>query len=134
MYGYGGIFTDLVNGLVMNNGGTIAGESTEGLSSPAVTEALEFINRIYNVDKSARPWNPDDWNDNLLAWSDGKVMFWTAQAWSLKQEADAAVAEGAELPFEYRVVPYPQGPRGDGKIYSPVSGNWYFIPECSGAR
>lgn len=128
VYGYGGIFTDLVNGLVMNNGGTIAGESTEGLSSPAVTEALEFINRIYNVDKSARPWNPDDWNDNLLAWSDGKVMFWTAQAWSLKQEADAAVAEGAELPFEYRVVPYPQGPRSDGKIYSPVSGNWYFIP------
>jgi multiple sugar transport system substrate-binding protein len=128
VYGYGGVFTDFVNGLVMNNGGSIAGQETEGLSSTPVTEAFEFINRMYNVDMSARPWNGDDWNDNLLAWSDGKVMFWTAQAWSLKQEVDAAVAEGAELPFEYHTVPYPVGPSGDGNAYSPVSGNWYMIP------
>lgn len=128
VYGFGGISTDLTNGLVMNNGGSIAGAETEGLSSKPVTEALEFINRLYNFDQSARPFNGDDWNDNLLAWSDGKVMFWTAQAWSLKQEADAAVAEGAELPFQYRVVPYPVGPSGDGNAYSPVSGNWYIIP------
>ncbi len=128
VYGYGGIFTDLVNGLVMNNGGSIAGTTTEGLSTQPVTEALDFINRLFNVDQSARPWNGDDWNDNLLAWSDGKVMFWTAQAWSLKQEVDAAIAEGAELPFTYHVVPYPVGPSGDGKAYSPVAGNWYIIP------
>ena len=128
VYGFGGIFTDLTNGLVMNNGGSIAGTETEGLSSKPVTEAFEFINRLYNVDMSARPWNGDDWNDNLLAWSDAKVMFWTAQAWSLKQEADTAITEGAELPFQYRVVPYPVGPSGDGNAYSPVSGNWYIIP------
>jgi len=128
VYGYGGIFTDFTNGLIMNNGGSIAGSTTEGLSSAPVTEALDFINRLYNVDQSARPWNGDDWNDNLLAWSDGKVMFWTAQAWSLKQEVDAAIAEGAELPFDYHVVPYPVGPSGDGKAYSPVSGNWYIVP------
>jgi multiple sugar transport system substrate-binding protein len=128
VYGYGGIFTDLTNGLVMNNGGSIASTETEGLSSKPVTEALEFINRLYNVDKSARPWNGDDWNDNINAWASGKVMFWTAQSWSLKAEADAAVANGAELPFTYRIVPYPKGPSGDGKIYSPVAGNWYIIP------
>lgn len=128
VYGYGGVFTDFTNGLVMNNGGSIAGGETEGLSSKPVIEALEFIDRLYNKDQSARPWNGDDWNDNLLAWSDGKVMFWTAQAWSLKQEIDAAAAEGAELPFEFHVVPYPQGPSSDGKIYSPFAGNWYLIP------
>ncbi len=128
VYGYGGVFTDLVNGLVMNNGGTLAGEKTEGLSSKPVTEALDFINRLYNVDGSARSWNGDDWDDNLLAWSDGKVMFWTAQAWLLKQEVDAAIKEGAELPFDYHIVPYPAGPSGDGKAYSPVSGNWYIVP------
>ncbi len=128
IYGYGGIFTDLTNGLVMNNGGSIAGSKTEGLSSAPVVEAFEFINRLYNVDQSARPWNGADWDDNLLAWSDGKVMFWTAQAWSLKQEIDAAIAEGAELPFEFHVVPYPQGPNGDGTNYSPFAGNWYMIP------
>jgi ABC-type glycerol-3-phosphate transport system substrate-binding protein len=128
VYGFGGVFIDFINGLNMNNGGSLAGNSTEGLSTKPVTESLEFVNRLYNVDQSARPWNGDDWNDNLFAWSDGKVMFWTAQGWSLKQEADAAVAEGAELPFDYHVVPYPSGPSGDGKAYSPVSGNWYFVP------
>jgi len=128
VYGFGGVFTDLTNGLVLNNGGSIAGGTTEGLSSKPVMEALTFMDRLYNVDKSARPFNSADWNDNVLAWSDGKVMFWTAQAWLLKQEADAAVAAGAELPFEYHAVPYPQGPSGDGKIYSPCTGNWYMIP------
>lgn len=128
VYGFGGVFIDLVNGLMMNNNGSIAAGKEEGLSSKATVEVLEFINQLYNVDKSARPWNPDDWNDNLLAWSDGKVMMWTAQAWALKQEADAAISEGAELPFEYRIVPYPVGPSGDNNIYSPVSGNWYMIP------
>jgi hypothetical protein len=128
IYGYGGVFTDLTNGLVMNNGGSIAANKTEGLSSEPVMETLEFINRLYNVDQSARPWNGADWNDNLLAWSDGKVMFWTGQAWLLKQEIDAAIKEGSELPFEFHVVPYPQGPHGDGTIYSPFSGNWYMIP------
>jgi ABC-type glycerol-3-phosphate transport system substrate-binding protein len=128
VYGYGGVFTDFVNGLVMNNGGSIAGSKTEGLSSKPVMEALEFINRLYNVDKSARPWTWEDWNDNLLAWSDGKVMFWTAQAWLNKQEIDAAAADGGSLPFEFHVVPYPTGPSGDGKAYSPVQGNWYMIP------
>lgn len=128
VYGYGGVFTDFVNGLLKNNGADLAATKTEGLSSQATVETFEFIDRIYNQDKSGRPWNWDDWNDNLLAWSDGKVMFWTGQAWLLKQEADAAVAEGAELPFEYHVVPYPIGPSGDGTISSPVSGNWYIVP------
>lgn len=128
VYGFGGIFTDLTNGLVMNNGGSIAGTKTQGLDSKPVMEAFEFIDRLYNKDKSARPWVDGDWNNNLLAWSDGKVLFWTAQAWSLKQEADAATKEGADLPFEYHVVPYPQGPEGDGKSYSPFAGNWYMIP------
>lgn len=128
VYGYGGVFTDFVNGLLRNNGANLAATKTEGLSSQATVETFEFIDRIYNQDKSGRPWNWDDWNDNLLAWADGKVMFWTGQAWLLKQEADAAVAEGAELPFEYHVVPYPIGPSGDGTVSSPVSGNWYIVP------
>ncbi|MEG6614591.1 ABC transporter substrate-binding protein [Pseudoclostridium thermosuccinogenes] len=128
VYGFGGVFTDLINGLLMNNNGSIAAGKEEGLSSKPTVEVLELINQLYNVDKSARPWNAEDWNDNLLAWSDGKVMMWTAQAWALKQEADAAIKEGAELPFEYRIVPYPIGPSGDKNIYSPVLGNWYIIP------
>jgi multiple sugar transport system substrate-binding protein len=128
IYGYGGIFTDMVNGLVMNNGGQIAAGATQTLDSAPVVEALEFMNRLYNKDNSARTWNVDSWDDNLLAWSDGKVMFWNAQAWSLRQEIDDAIKAGAELPFEYHVVPYPTGPSGDGTPYSPASGSYYMIP------
>ena len=60
IYGFGGVFPYLINGPVMNNGGGIAVSKTEGLSSKPVVEAFEFINRLYNVDNSARPWNADD--------------------------------------------------------------------------
>ncbi len=128
VYGYGGVWTDLVNGIVLNNGGAIAAGSTQTLDSPEVQASLEFISKLYNDDKCARPWNADDWNDNLLAWSSGKVMMWTAQAWLNRQEMDAAAENGGELPFDFGMVPYPQGPSGDGTPYTPVHGNWYMIP------
>ena len=40
IYGFGGIFTDLVNGLVMNNGGSIAAGKNEGISSKATVKLL----------------------------------------------------------------------------------------------
>lgn len=128
IYGFGGVFPYLINGLVMNNGGEIATSKTEGLSSKEVVETFEFINRLYNVDNSARPWNAADWNDNLLAWSDGKVMFYTGVAWLNSQEITAAANEGGKIPFDFHVAPYPQGPGGDGNIYTPCAGNWYIVP------
>ena len=53
-------------------------------------------------------------NDNLLAWSDGKVMFYTGVAWVNSQEITAAANEGGAIPFDFHVIPYPQGPSGDG--------------------
>jgi hypothetical protein len=129
VYGYGGIFTEMTSGFILNNGGTLAGTPTEGMSSKPALEVWELYDRMYNKDMSARPWNESDWDDNLLAWSDGKVMMWSGQAWALKQEADAAIAEGAELPFEYHIVPYPKGPSATDDIpYTPYQGNWYMIP------
>lgn len=128
VYGYGGIWTNMLDGLVMNNGGSIAGTKKEGLDSKPVTQALEFMRKLYNDDKCARTWNSKDWNDNLNAWSDGKVLFWNAQAWSLKQQSDAVAKDGGEIPFEYAVVPYPSGPNSDGTPHSPYAGNWYMIP------
>lgn len=128
VYGYGGSFIDFTNGLIMNNGGHMASGTVEGVSSPQTVEAFEFIHRLYNKDQSARPWNGDDWDDNLFAWVDGKVMFWTAQVWSLEAKSREAIEAGAELPFEYRAVPYPAGPSSDGTYYTPFAGNWYMIP------
>ncbi|BCN29636.1 ABC transporter substrate-binding protein [Anaeromicropila herbilytica] len=120
VYGYGSIWTYTLPQFVLSNGGTIASTKTEGLSSPQVKEALEFINKLYTKDKAARPWNADDWNDNLNAWSDGKVAFWGTQAWVQSSFPDTK--------YEIHVVPYPQGPSGDGKAMTTVTGNWYMIP------
>ncbi len=128
IYGYGGPWTEMITGLVINNGGVIAGGPTQSLDSKPVIEVLEFMDRIYNVDKSARPWNTESWDDNLLAWSSGKVMFWNGQAWLNRQEIETAIKNGTELPFEFHVVPYPAGPSGDGKVYSPAGGEHYMIP------
>lgn len=81
VYGYGSVWNMTLPQLVMSNGGTIAGTSTEGLSSKPVVETLDFMYDMYNVSKTARPWNAEDWNDNLNAWKDGKVAFWATQHW-----------------------------------------------------
>src|SRR5699024_2695848 len=39
VYGFGGVTTDTTNEFVASNGGTIASDLTEGLSSPEVVEA-----------------------------------------------------------------------------------------------
>jgi hypothetical protein len=126
VYGFGGLFSDLTYGLVLNNGGSIVGSQVESLSSKPVREVLEFVSRLYNIDQSARPWQ-DDWNDNLFAWTKGKALFWTAQAWSCGSYTTRQI-EGAK-DINYRIVPYPVGPSGNGTINAPVNGNWYFIPK-----
>ncbi len=127
-YGFSGAWNQMIDQLVQNNGGSIAGSETEGLSSKPVMEVLEFVNKLYNEDKSVRPWNQDDWDDNVNAFVSGKVLFWSAAAWLLKQQNDLAAENGGELSFDYGVVPYPIGPSGDGKLYSPPAGNMYMIP------
>lgn len=120
VYGYGTAWTLSVQGFGASNNAGIATSMTEGLSSPETTEVFEFINKLYNEDKSARPYT-DDWNDDLLAWSSGKVAFTFTQPWILIQE----------LPnhdFDMRVAPAPVGPHGDGSMTPPAIKNSYMIP------
>ena len=120
VYGYGSAWTLTVQGFGASNNAIIAGSTTEGLSSPETTETFEFINKLYNEDKSARPYM-DDWNDDLLAWSSGKVAFSFTQPWILIQEVN-------NHDFEMRVVPAPTGPHGDGSMTPPAIVNSYMIP------
>ncbi|HKM03381.1 MAG TPA: extracellular solute-binding protein [Lachnospiraceae bacterium] len=120
VYGYGTAWTLTVQGIVASNNGGIAVAMTEGLSSPSTVEAFEFINKLYNEDKSARPYT-NDWNDDLLAFSSGKVAFTFTQPWILVQET-------ANHDFDMRICPTPTGPSGDGSITPPAITNNYFIP------
>ncbi|AEF80996.1 putative lipoprotein [Leadbettera azotonutricia ZAS-9] len=125
IYGYGGWWTNLLTNLLFSNYTGIATGRTEGLSSQATREVLEFINTIYNVDKTARPWDGQNWEINNGLYADGLLAFWIGADWIFNQYG------GENLPFKIGVVPWPRGPHGslEENRHSQPAGNWYFIPK-----
>ncbi len=126
IYGYGGFWTNFLNQMLLSNGATIAASPTSTLDSPEVLEVLEFINQIYNVDQSARPWNHTEWDVNNNMYVEGKNAFWIAAAWIM----DAGKPEGG-YNFEFGIVPFPTGPSGDQETNATyiTAGNWYMIAQ-----
>lgn len=120
MYGYGTVWTSTVQGFCASNNAEIASTSKEGLSDTKTVEALNFIDKLYNVDKVARPYE-EDWDNNQLAFSSGKVAFTFAQPWLLIQES-------GNHDFDMRICPAPTGPSGDGKMTPSILTNNYMIP------
>lgn len=125
VYGFTGWHTVLLDNLLMSNGAHIAGGKTEGLSSPATIEALDFMYQIYQVDKTARPWNDDNWDINVSSYAEGKVGFWNTATWIQSQYGLSDTCG-----FEIGVVPWPVGPSGNQETNSQikVAGNYYMIP------
>jgi hypothetical protein len=125
VYGYGSRYDFLLYNLLMSNGTTIASSDTENLSSPEVTEVLDFIYNLYNVDHVANPWNADDWDYNQNCYMDGRVAFWIDAAWI------SSANEDANLEFDVVWCPWPIGPSGDeatNKFKNVSSGNAWMIP------
>ncbi|MDR1687012.1 MAG: ABC transporter substrate-binding protein [Clostridiales bacterium] len=126
VYGWGGYWTNMLERLLFTNNTHIAADKVEGLSSPGTIEVMEFFNTIYNVDKSATPWNPDDWESNLRPFVDGKMAFFITADWIIQDMAES----GNLLNYELGVVPWPYGPRGniDSSRTSQTSGAYHIIP------
>jgi len=125
VYGYGSRWDFLVYNLLMSNGTSIASSDTENLSSPEVTEVLDFIYNMYNVDHVANPWNSDDFDYNQNCYMDGRVAFWIDAAWI------SSANEDANLEFDVVWCPWPIGPSGDeatNKFKNVSSGNAWMIP------
>ncbi len=125
VYGYGSRWDFLVYNLLMSNGTGIAMSDQETLSSPEVAEVLDFIYNMYNVDKVARPWDSENFDDNQNAYTDGRVAFWIDAAWISDSNKDA------DLGFDVVWCPWPIGPSGDestNKFKNVSSGNCWMIP------
>ena len=124
VWGYSGWWTTAFNYLLMSNGAHVAGGLTQELDSPATIEVLDLFYTLYQVDKTARPWDGEDWNINVECFVDGQVAFWTTAAWVQSGKSSADVG------FEIGIVPWPIGPSGNKETNSQiaVAGNWYMIP------
>jgi len=124
IYGWSGYWTHLLQNLLFSNNAAIAAGEFETLSSPETMQVLEFIYEIYNIDRTARPWDGSNWDINNRLYAEGLSGFWVGADWLFKEQG------GSELPFEIGVVPWPRGPHGDDSTntLSTPAGTWYFIP------
>lgn len=122
-YGYTGWWTTMFNNLLMSNGTHVASGAQEQLSSPATIEVLELMYQIYQTDKTAKPWNEEEWAVNN-EYYDGKVAFWCGATWVHQGHLSSDVG------FEIGVVPWPVGPSGNQETNSQIAvlGNWNIIP------
>ena len=125
IYGWSGYWTHLLQNLMFSNNAAIAADEKETLSSEGALQVLEFINNIYNVDHTARPWDTSNWDINNRLYAEGLSGFWVGADWLFQEQG------GADLPFEIGVVPWPRGPGGNDatNTLSAPSGSWYFIPK-----
>ncbi|MDR2505414.1 MAG: extracellular solute-binding protein [Oscillospiraceae bacterium] len=130
VYGFGGLWTNHLNGFLRSNGAQIAATPEGGLLSQATTEVLEMFKTLYFDRKVARPWNADDWAINNK-YADGSVAFFTAADW-IFNEGNGYYGGGIDYPlnWELGVVPYPVGPSGNQEtnFHNAVTGNFYMIP------
>lgn len=122
-YGFYGNFTSNFS-FVYTNNGIIANSPIEGLSSPNVMEAFQFINRLYNIDKTAKPESNNDTTlKDANPWAKGNILFWAGYPMSAEDKRNMGIN------FEMHYIPYPLGPRGDGTMYGTVGNIWYMIPK-----
>lgn len=121
VYGYGTVWTDTVSAFLASNSAAIANSGTEGLSDPKTIEVFNFLDRIYNVDGSGRPYDNDDWNYQLNAIFQGQVAFATVKPYQLIEQAGS-------IDFDIRICPLPVGTSGDGNQTPVMLVNSYFIP------
>ncbi|TFE23050.1 ABC transporter substrate-binding protein [Cohnella luojiensis] len=121
-WGYSGWPADAARHIGVTNGALFVNDSdlSLGLTDPKLTEALEFVNRIYNVENvvKVKTGNKMDWNETNT-FKDGDVAMSINYDWNM-----------GDLTFEVGIVPNPAGPQGDGKsTFANTAQNGYFIPK-----
>ena len=123
IFGWSGFWTNFLTGMLFSNNAAFASGPIQTLDSPETLEVLNFISDLYNVDRTARPWDPSDWDINNYLFVEGKSAFWISAPWMYTER-------GAALTFELGIVPFPVGPRGnkDTMATENAEGNFYFIP------
>jgi hypothetical protein len=125
IYGWSGYWSWALENLLFSNDTTIAGGPQTTVTDSRTIEVFDLFYTIYNVERTARPWDNTNWEINNEMYADGKSGFWVGAHWLFDEQG------GAELPFEIGVVPWPVGPSGNRETnrHGPAGGNWYMIPK-----
>ncbi len=121
-FGYSGWAADIARHFAVTNGITfIEGATlTDTSDDPKVIEALEFVNRLFNVEGvvKSNTGNAMDWGETNT-FKDGDVAMSIQPDWNI-----------GDLSFEVGVVPVPAGPNSDGvHTYANTGAQGWFIPK-----
>jgi len=124
IYGWSGYWTNFLQSMLFSNDTVFAGGPEQTVDSPKTLEVLNFMHELYNVDKTARPWDADDWVINNSLHIEGKSGFWIAAHWINEEQG------GVNATFDIGMVPFPVGPQGNADTIATtnVAGQYWFIP------
>lgn len=119
IYGYGGDLTMTIQEFLASNDAILVKEDgTEGLSDPKVLETFKYLGELYGEKKVARPI-VDDWYEGIAGWMNKQSVFGATKMWVLQTN---------KINFDYRIVPFPQGPSGNGESSGQSFGDYFVIP------
>jgi len=132
IYGWSGYWTNFLQGLLITNNAAIASGTRQTLDSTETLEVLNFITYMYNIDRSARPWDNTNWYSNNNLYARGLSGFWISTTW-LNNEQGGGRGGEREIPldFDFGMVPFPVGPNGDKDTMPAynLENEYYFIPK-----
>ncbi|MFC5651905.1 ABC transporter substrate-binding protein [Paenibacillus solisilvae] len=124
-YGWSGWNFETAQFLIASNGSAVSDdvEGKEMISDPKTIEALDFLNKMYNVDHVVKVKKGDvnNWEERVT-FGDGDVAMTYAFGW-LNGEY-----KGKKIDYGY--VPFPKGPQATDYV-NPVTGGGHawFIPK-----
>lgn len=121
-WGFSGWGLDIARQFAAVNGAKAVDDAAnkETMSDPKFIEALDFVNKLYNVDKvvKVKTGNPMEWTETET-FKDGDVAMFIAAEWMV-----------GDIAFDFSIVPIPTGPQGTGQYaFADSGGQGDFIPK-----
>ena len=135
-YGFIAWDSDQLEEFMLSNGANIASGKTQQLTSAKMTEVLQFIYELHNVDKVCFPVTSDEDSNNVRTrYRQGNIGFFWIDVWVQETNgSDYDWGNGGKDPsidFDVIYCHWPVGPSGnqatDAQLNS-VDGELYIIP------
>ena len=134
VYGFGGWPEDYLPNLLMSNGTYVAATATENLTSPEVTEVLQFLQDLNLVHGVMHPIPAENgWDICRWLYRDQKVAFSPNAAWIMDSNKDYNFQNDPSvtpLDFDMVFVEWPCGPSGNPETNTQkvTESSCYMIP------
>lgn len=111
--------------LIHSNGGKVFDSASGkiGFDGPNAMEALEFMNKLYHVDKVVMPSEGDPYSHPKTVFAAGKVLFTTGYTWEGMLRKDPK-----KMADDYGYVYMPKGPKAKDYVVPLGQTNMFYIP------